>query len=245
MSKHNPQLISAERLAARISARSSPKCGELKMPRSSSPAGRRKTAVESFKNAAETIGDCEAGMSLFAITRGQWSMIDAVLHLLDKVGPAAVSLWTWTVAEYEVQVLTRLRIDDRVTAGRLVIDHGARNKNAAIIADWKQQFGADSVRYVVNHAKIATVATAGGLKFLLRGSMNLNFNPRFEQFDITEGGPEFDLIQGIELELPDLNDDCSGKEVYEGSKLQNAFSPEQLTLFDKPKTWQPNARRPK
>ena len=215
------------------------------MTRSSSPAGRRKTAVESFSNAAETIGSCEAGMSLFAITRGQWSMIDAVLHVLDQVGPAAVSLWTWTVAEYEVQVLTRLQIDKRLTAGRLIIDHGARNKNAAIIADWKRQFGADSVRYVVNHAKIATVETASGLKFLLRGSMNLNFNPRFEQLDITEGGPEFDLIQRIELELPDLNDEASGKEVYEATKLQNAFAPEQLNLFEKPKTWRPNARRPK
>ena len=215
------------------------------MSRSSSPAGRRKTAVESFANAAKTIGTCEAGMSLFAITRGQWSMIDAALHVLDQVGPAAVSLWTWTVAEYEVQVLTRLRIDERVTSGRMIIDHGARNKNAAIIADWKRQFGSDSVRYVVNHAKIASIETAAGLKFLLRGSMNLNFNARFEQFDLTEGGPEFDLIQGIELELPTLNDDYSGKEVYEATKLQNAFAPEQLNLFEKPRTWRPNDRRPK
>lgn len=215
------------------------------MSPASSPAARRKVAKESFSNAAETIGEIEPGMSLFAITRGQWSMIDAVLHVLDQVGPAAVSLWTWTVAEYEVQVLTRLRIDQRITAGRLVIDHGARNKNADIIADWKKQFGPDSVRYVVNHAKIATVETASGLKFLLRGSMNLNFNPRFEQFDITEGGPEFDLIQGIEEELPVLDDDCTGKEVYQASKLDNAFTPEQLQLFDNPKTWKPNARRPK
>ena len=86
------------------------------MTRSSSPASRRKTAVASFSNAAETIDTCEAGMSLFAITRGQWSMIDAVLHVLDQVGPAAVSLWTWTIAEYgvQVQVLTRLQIDKRV-----------------------------------------------------------------------------------------------------------------------------------
>ena len=40
-----------------------------------------------------------------------------------------MSLWTgrW---RNEVEVLTRLRIDGRVTAGRLVIDHGARHKNA-------------------------------------------------------------------------------------------------------------------
>lgn len=209
---------------------------------SASPAARRKVANESFKNAAETIGIIKPGMSLFAITRGQWSMIDAVLHVLDQVGPAAVSLWTWTVAEYEVQVLTRLQIDKRITAGRLIIDHGARNKNAQIIADWKTQFGDDSVRYVVNHAKIATIKTASGLQFLLRGSMNLNFNPRFEQFDMTEGGPEFDLVKGIENELPTLNDDCTGKEAYKASKLDNAFSAEQLQLFDNPKTLSPRSR---
>lgn len=213
--------------------------------KASTPAARRTVAKESFGYAAEAIGPCEAGMSLFAITRGQWSMIDAVLHVLDQVGPAAVSLWTWTVAEYEVQVLTRLRVDQRITAGRLVIDHGARWKNAGIIAEWKRDYGPDSVRYVVNHAKIATVETPGGLKFLLRGSMNLNFNPRFENFDITEGGPEFDLMKGIEDELPTLDDKCDGAEAYQASKLDNAFTPEQLTLFKNPKTWQPNKRRPK
>lgn len=215
------------------------------MSRSSSPAGRRKVARQSFANAAETIGPIHPQMSLFAITRGQWSMIDAVLHVLDEVGPAEVSLWTWTVAEYEVQVLTRMMIDKRITAGRLVIDHGARNKNAAIIAEWKRLFGTDSVRYVVNHAKIATIRTAKGFKWLLRGSMNLNFNPRFEQFDITGGGEDFDVVKEIEDELPILADDSSGQDAYEATKLQNAFAPEQLELFTNGKTWQPNKRRPK
>lgn len=212
------------------------------MARSSSVLGRRTAARESFANAAETIGECTAGMSLFAITRGQWSMIDAVLHCLDQVGRSKVSLWTWTVAEYEVQVLTRLRIDERITEGRLVIDHGARVKNSAIIADWKNQFGAGSVRYVINHAKIATVESESGLRFLLRGSMNLNYNPRFEQFDITEGGPEFDLVREIEDELPTLGDNCSGAEVYAASKMENAFAPEQLTLFNTVKTWKPQPK---
>ncbi|MFN9294207.1 MAG: hypothetical protein ACK6EB_39500, partial [Planctomyces sp.] len=94
----------------------------------------------------------------------------------------------------------------------------------------------------INHAKIATVESESGLKFLLRGSMNLNYNPRFEQFDITEGGPEFDLVREIEDELPDLEDDCSGAEVYAGSQIDNAFKPEQLSLFGTMKTWKP---RPK
>lgn len=176
-------------------------------------------------------------MSLFAVTRGQWSMIDAVLHVLDQVGPSKLSLWTWTVAEYEVQVLTRLREDRRVTGGRLVIDAGARTKNAGIIAEWKSSFGDGSVRYVTNHAKIARIESASGLKLLLRGSMNLNFNPRFEQFDITEGGPDFDLVERIEDELPLLGDKCTGKEVWAASRVGEAFEAEQLALFGGLKVW--------
>jgi len=207
------------------------------MATSSSPSARRTRANESFGCAAQCIGTVEAGMALFAVTRGQWSMIDAVLHVLDQVGPSKLSLWTWTVAEYEVQVLKRLREDRRVTGGRLVIDAAARTKNAGIIAEWKGSFGDGSVRYVTNHSKIARIESASGLKFLLRGSMNLNFNPRFEQFDITEGGPDFDLVEEIEDELPLLGDNCTGKQVWAASRVGEAFEPEQLALFSGMKVW--------
>jgi hypothetical protein len=52
----------------------------IKLARKSSTAGRRQRAVESFKTAADCIGKVEPGMSLFAVTRGQFSMIDAVLR---------------------------------------------------------------------------------------------------------------------------------------------------------------------
>jgi len=201
------------------------------------PAARRKRAVESFGCAASAIGAVDAGMALFAVTRGQWSMIDAVLHVLDQVGPSAVSLWTWTVAEYEVQTLTRLRDDRRLTGGRLVIDAGARVKNAEIIRQWQGSFGPQSVRYVTNHAKIARVESASGMRVLLRGSMNLNFNPRFEQFDITEGGADYDLVERIEDELPILADNCTGADVWKASRVAEAFEQEQLSMFSGMKVW--------
>lgn len=198
---------------------------------------RAERATESFKSAADAIGPISEGMSIFTITRGQWSMIDAILHCLDSVSERArLTLWTWTVAEYEIQCLTRLMADSRLTGGRLVIDHGARNKNASLIADWKRLFGSDSVRYCLNHSKIATLET-GRFKLLLRGSMNLNFNPRFEQFDLSEGGPAFDLVRGIENELPVLGDKCSGKEVYKASRVAESFDSETLDLFKGAKVW--------
>lgn len=199
-------------------------------------AVRRKRAVESFKTAADCIGTIEPGAALFAITRGQFSMIDAALACLDQCGPAKISLWTWTVAEYEIECLERLRTDGRITGGTLVIDAGARVKNAALLRQWQATFGPDSVRYVVNHAKIVTIESAE-FRLLLRGSMNLNFNPRFEQFDLTEGGADFDLVREIESELPLLPDDCAGKDVYAASRVGEAFAPEQLALFQGAKVW--------
>jgi hypothetical protein len=201
-----------------------------------SVSARRKRAVESFQTAAECIGKIEKGSSLFAITRGQFSMIDAILACLDQCGPAKVSLWTWTIAEYEIQCLERLRNDNRITEATLVIDHIGIKKNRTLLNQWQDQFGAQSVRFVVNHSKIATISD-GNFTLLLRGSMNLNFNPRFEQFDLTEGGEDYELVKRIESELEILPITCNGAEVYKSSKVSSAFDKETLDLFSQTKVW--------
>lgn len=202
----------------------------------SAPSVRRAQAVESFQTAAECFGPVTPGIAVFAITRGQFSMIDVVLHLLDCAGPSRVSLWTWTVAEYEIENLALLRRDGRITDGRLVIDGGARGKNAGLIAQWKAAFGPASVRYVVNHAKIATVE-GGGMRLLARGSANLNKNPRFEQFDLTEGGADFDVVRRVEDDLPIIPDGATGAQVYAASRVAQAFEPEQLAMYAGVKRW--------
>ena len=199
-------------------------------------ATRRKRAVESFKTAADCIGIIEPGAALFAITRGQFSMIDAALACLDQSGPADISIWTWTIAKYEIECMERLRLDNRVKSATLIIDGGARNKNAGLIRQWKSTFGESSVRYVVNHSKIVTIKS-DKFKLLLRGSMNLNFNPRFEQFDLTEGGEDYDLVKQIESELPILGDKANGAEIFKASKVAEAFDQEQLDMFAGLKVW--------
>lgn len=206
------------------------------MAQSSAIAVRRTRAVESFQTAADCIGEITPGMGLFAITRGQFSMIDATLACLDQVGPSDISLWTWTVAEYEIECLERLRRDGRVRDALMVIDYGARNKNAGLIRQWKSCFGGDSVRYVVNHAKIVTIRSER-FRLLLRGSMNLNFNPRFEQFDLTEGGGDFEMVKRIEEDLPILADSAGGKDCFKASRVAEAFEPEQLKFFEGVKVW--------
>lgn len=211
--------------------------------RSAARSHRRKAAVNAFRSAAETIGPIDPGKSLFAITRGQFSMIDAVRHVLDQLGPSRISLWTWCIADYEADVFMQLAADARITEARLVIDRSdlqrQRRKSRGdehLISLWRDQFGPTSVRYVRNHAKIATVDN-GALRVLLRGSMNLNFNPRFEQFDLTEGCPGFDLVRDIEADLPVLGDDFTNAAVDAATGVSRAFERSALDMFSGIKVW--------
>jgi hypothetical protein len=197
---------------------------------------RRKRIIEGFQSASETIGPVEKDMSLFAITRGQFSMIDAIFHCLKEAGPAQISVWTWTIADYEVEAMAGLMARREITGGRLIIDQSADRRNGAIIEQWRQRFGDEAVRICKNHAKIARLWTAD-LRLLLRGSMNLNFNPRFEQLDITEGGQDFDLVERIENELPVLPRKYSNADTESATKVNRSFEYSTLKMFAGTKPW--------
>jgi hypothetical protein len=201
-----------------------------------SESKNRRRAVESFKSAAETIGPIEPGMSLFSITRGQFSMIDAILHCINELGNAHISLWTWTIADYEIEVVCGLMAREEITGATLVIDQSADRRNGAIIEQWRQRFGEKTVKICKNHAKIARVWTENR-RLLLRGSMNLNFNPRFEQLDVTEGGADFDMVERIENELPVLPRKYSNADTESATKVNKAFELGTLKMFAGLKTW--------
>lgn len=213
-------------------------------PRYNSAAWREMHAKETFQAASLAIGPVTHGMSLFQVTRGQFSFIDAIVHVLDEVGPAKISVWSWVLAEYEVKTLSRLFVDGRVLGARLILDIRGRDRNKELVHDWRAKFGADSVRYLASHAKIATVE-GGGFRILMRGSMNLNRNPRFENFDISEGCPGFDLVREIEEDLPSLHDDASKSEILRISKLYNSMQRPGLKVFGQGgalKPWTPSKK---
>jgi hypothetical protein len=199
---------------------------------------RRKRAVEALASAADALGPVEPGMSVFGVSRGQFAMIDMIQHCLAQTGPAQVSLWTWVIADYEVDVVGGLLANGGITGATLLLDYSAGRRLPAIVDAWRDRFGESSVKIVRNHAKIARVWN-DRFRLLLRGSMNLNYNPRFEQFDVTEGGPDFDLVAQLEAEIPVLPRRYDHQQVFEASGLGRAFDAATLGVFDGGKEWQP------
>ncbi len=197
---------------------------------------RRTRAIESFGSAQDCIGTIEPNMALFAITRGQFSMLDAIQVVMAQTGKSNISVWTWAIADYEVECFEAFMQSSKIDSALLVIDRAAENKNAAVIQKWRDRFGPENVRVCKNHAKIARVWN-DDWRVLLRGSMNLNFNPRFEQLDITEGGEDFEMVERIEMGLPVLRPNSSIIEANNASQLGLAFEASQLQMFDGVKKW--------
>lgn len=136
--------------------------------------------------AAEVVGQMQRGEHWMGLTRGQMSMVDLVIACLRRTGPADVALWTWVVADYELAACDAMMRHGDIRRLRLVVDRGCVTHRPGFLADVLARFGGDAVRATHTHAKIAMVRGAGG-DWLLRGSANLNNNPRFEQIDISEG----------------------------------------------------------
>jgi len=200
------------------------------------PSTRSVRAEECFGNAAQAIGEIAPGLRLFLLTRGQFSMLDMVQHVLAQLGPSHVSVWTWAIADYEVEAMAALMASSAIIGARLIVDRSAEQRSSKTIQDWRDRFGVEAVRVCKNHAKIARIWNEDR-RVLLRGSMNLNFNPRFEQADITEGGADFDLVTQIEDELPVLPSHCSNADATNASGLSRAYERSTLDMFGGLKVW--------
>ena len=152
-------------------------------------------------SARAAVSGLDRGGTVFGLTKGQFSMIDLAAAVLARTGMADVSVWTWCIAEYEVEAFTAFFNEWRIRRFRLVIDWAGAQRDMPLVAELQARFGADCIRVTKTHAKIATVATDDGWRVCIRGSMNLNANPRFEQFDISDGPEAFDVVAGVEREL--------------------------------------------
>ena len=161
---------------------------------------RRSQAEKCLGTAKLALDGFSAGSHLFGLTKGQFSMIDLAAAALDVTGPADVAVWIWCIADYEVEAVGAFLDDGRVDRFRLVMDWAGVQRDLPLVQDMQRRFGVDCIRVTKTHAKIVTIR-AGDWRLVIRGSMNLNANPRFEQFDISDSPLAYDLVEGVMLEM--------------------------------------------
>tara|TARA_R110002110_G_scaffold198832_2_gene409412 strand:- start:1376 stop:2065 length:690 start_codon:yes stop_codon:yes gene_type:complete len=117
------------------------------------------------------------------MTKGQFSLLDMIEECLLITGPCDVALSTWTAGLDDVNKAGLLLEKGIIRSVKLLVDHAFANTKPEYAAAVLHVFGADAVRTTRNHSKIALLSN-DDWTISIRSSMNLNRNPRFEQFDI-------------------------------------------------------------
>lgn len=145
--------------------------------------GGVRRVIHRTETAMEVIGPLAPGTRVTGLTAGQFSAVDAMEHMVDELGPAAVRISTWTTGLYDVHRAKDIRIAGRITDIRVLLDRGTFEKSPKYAGPLIEVLGFEAFRCLSVHAKIIIVNGARG-RAVMRSSMNLNKNLRTEQFDI-------------------------------------------------------------
>lgn len=146
---------------------------------------RRTIRTAKVGTARQAIGDLVHGHEVFILTFGQFSLIDALVAILDQTGPATVDLSTWTAAAADLRTAGELMKSAAITRLRFVVDRSFINRQPAYVATMRELFGDGCIRTFRSHAKFAVIRNAQW-NIVVRTSMNLNDNPRLEDIEISD-----------------------------------------------------------
>lgn len=136
-------------------------------------------------SARDTIAGFGHDMDVIGLTHGQFSLLDLIEATLDLTGPADIDIATWSAGLYDIDAARRFQNDGRIRRIRFVMDSASQKRGQASTVDIADLFGADTIRTTRSHAKFAII-TNDEWAVTITSSMNLNLNPRVEQFEMTE-----------------------------------------------------------
>jgi hypothetical protein len=149
------------------------------------PARKAHVRLSKVASARDTIRGFDHGMDVVGLTFGQFSLLDLIQAGLDITGPADVAISTWSAGLYDIEAARRFVSDGRIRSIRFVMDSATQKRGQASAVEIADLFGSSSIRTTRSHAKFALL-TNEAWSVVITSSMNLNLNPRCEQFEMTD-----------------------------------------------------------
>lgn len=159
------------------------------------PTRKTRPRFSKIANAEATIKGFDHDTDIVGLTMGQFSLLDLIDAALKITGPADVTISTWSAGFYDVEAAERFRDSGRLRSIRFIMDNG-RKRGQANAVDVADIFGANTVRATKSHAKFAIIRNEEW-DVLITSSMNLNLNPRIEQFEMTDDKGRADLFSAF------------------------------------------------
>jgi hypothetical protein len=144
-----------------------------------------KLVASPFETAVQAIGKLEPGCRVIGLTKGQFSLLDLLQAVLAQTGPADVIVSTWTTGIRDAENARMLLQRGTIRSFRLLTDRSFATRQPTYCKAITDVFGRDAIACTNTHAKFALIQN-DRWNIAIRSSMNLNRNPRFEQFDLDD-----------------------------------------------------------
>ena len=157
------------------------------------PVYRRKNTGKNRKirhllqqeHAGQSIGPITKGIDIFGITKGQFSLINIMEHVIQYTGPVDITIATWTTSDAETKKLYDFLESGAIRTLRLLVDRSFSTRRPETCQRLIEAFGPDCIRATRTHAKFVTLRNSEW-NMVIRTSANLNENKRIEVFDISD-----------------------------------------------------------
>jgi len=159
----------------------------LDQPKVHRRSNRKRTTmdVRRVEMANQAIGRLSPGMEVFGLTMGTFSLIELLDTLLRQTGPADVIVATWTAADADTRHAHVLLQSGNICSLRFLVDLSFQSRQPEFCNALRVRFGDDAIRIVRTHAKFMLIQN-DEWDLAIRTSMNLNQNPRIEDFEISD-----------------------------------------------------------
>lgn len=149
------------------------------------PVKQARHRLSKLASARDTIVGFDHNTDIVGLTHGQFSLLDLIQAVLEYTGSADLDICTWSAGLYDADAAARFQSDGRLRRVRFVMDSASQKRGQASTVNIADLFGADSIRTTRTHAKFALISN-DSWHVVITSSMNLNLNPRVEQFELTE-----------------------------------------------------------
>jgi len=153
-----------------------------------------------LETAKEAIGELYPGCMIFGITKGQFSLIQTIEAILDQTGPAEVFISTWTAANNDMTQAHALLESGKMTDVKFLVDASFQRRAPGLAHSLREKFGPRSIRVTRNHAKFVMIKTKKW-NLVMVTSMNMNQNPRLEDFFLLDNPGLAEYLTGLMEEI--------------------------------------------
>jgi len=145
------------------------------------------------ENAKKAIGKIEPNINLYCLTKGQFSIINIIEHIVREIGVCGVVIATWTAANYDIRKVNTLKENKLINKIDFILDRSARTKVGGDNFKVFEELFEGHIHITNSHAKFVLIRNEK-FNIVVRTSMNLNENKRLENFEISDDKAFYDYM---------------------------------------------------